>query len=72
MIIFIVIALIFVTIFLFRKKTLARKHVFWIALGLGILLLLISLFIASFGYFDIDKCLDSGGRWNSDASQCEY
>ena len=72
MIIFIVIALIFITILLFKKKTLAREHVFWIALGLGTLLLLISLFIASFGYFDIDKCLDSGGRWNSDISHCDY
>lgn len=23
-------------------------------------------------FFEIDKCLDSGGRWNYELEQCEY
>lgn len=35
------------------------------------------LFLIAFGYWfkkymDIDRCLDSGGRWNYEKGICEY
>jgi hypothetical protein len=41
-----------------------------------IAILLAFIVLASAGvwlkrYFDIDRCLDDGGRWNYDASRCE-
>jgi len=42
------------------------------------ILLVISLLLLSAfaywmkGYLDVDKCLDSGGRWNYEKGICEY
>ncbi len=40
---------------------------------LGIILLLLIVFMYWLkGYIDIDKCLDSGGRWSYEKGICEH
>jgi len=36
------------------------------------ILLIISFLFWAKGCLDIDKCLDSGGRWNYETGECEY
>lgn len=49
-----------------RRKT--KLILFVIIVGFGG----ISLYMKSTDFFAIDKCLDSGGRWNYDEKKCEY
>lgn len=46
----------------------------WLLIILGIFIIVGGIFF--FRWFDkqvrIDKCLDSGGRWNYELNQCEH
>jgi hypothetical protein len=42
----------------------------WIVAAVVVALLAAGLWVRQF--FQIDGCLDSGGRWNYDSGVCEY
>jgi hypothetical protein len=37
-----------------------------------VLLIVIAGAVYLKGFLDVDRCLDSGGRWNYEAKSCEY
>jgi len=43
-----------------------------IILSMIIVILLISLILWLITFFQIDKCLDNGGRWNYEEQKCVY
>jgi len=47
-----------------------RKYKVGIGIIAGILALVFVLWVVRF--IKVDKCLDSGGRWNYENSICEY
>ncbi len=47
-----------------------RRTAVVIALALATIALFVLFYARSF--IAQDKCLDNGGRWNSDSSTCEY
>jgi hypothetical protein len=48
-----------------------RKIIKGIILALLALVIVIGFFKIK-RFFEIDKCLDAGGRWNYETNQCEY
>ena len=36
------------------------------------ILLVILLALSSCEFWEVDKCLDKGGRWNYETKECEY
>ena len=47
----------------------SKKNKFILTIAL---ILLIAVVYWLKGWLDIDKCLDSGGRWNYEKGICEY
>ena len=35
-------------------------------------LLVAIFFLSACEYLDVDKCLDAGGKWNYETSECEF
>ena len=38
----------------------------------AIFLIVLALTLSSCEFWEVDKCLDRGGRWNHETKECEY
>ena len=50
-------------------RIMSKTRKFFVAVAI---LLLIAFTYWCKGFLEIDKCLDSGGRWNYEVGTCEY
>ncbi len=54
-----------------RFRAWVRRHKIMIAIALLSVFLVLVAFIYSSDLLEIDRCLDRGGRWNSETEVCE-
>lgn len=44
----------------------------WVNIGAALVIAGFIVFWLAKGFLAIDRCLDSGGRWNYEVKQCEH